>query len=355
MSFVTGSLILDAPASALNNAGPEAGAPTKNVVSTKKIRTPDGTYPYVSAQAVRYWIRTSLELNAESWKSSPVRYAKEIAFTDGEPQEYWDDDLFGYMRAESRKAGAGKASEASPLEEKREITRISPFRVSTFVSLGPVSVVRDWGTMARQDDNPVPHEHEFYRAHLAGLLSLDLTSAGTFYDGERVGYKNLDSHRRDKAKSKKLAEVTVRRQKAFRLPIEERMERVSTLVGALARLNGGAKQALHYTDLTPAVVFLAITKHGNNPFHRMLVAGRAHVTEFHRAAFEEVMRVYENDFISPIHVGWMEGFLDEERAKLQAAIQDGKWGGKVTVDHPVVQIERVAGLLRRPENSGWYD
>jgi hypothetical protein len=51
----------------------------------------------------------------------------------------------------------------------------------------------------------------------------------------------------------------------------------------------------------------------------------------------------------------MEGFLDEERAKLQAAIQDGKWGGKVTVDHPVVQIERVAGLLRRPENSGWYD
>jgi CRISPR-associated protein Cst2 len=56
--------------------------------------------------------------------------------------------------------------------------------------------------MTRQEGDPIPCEHEFYRAHLLGLLSLDLSAAGTFFDGERVGFKNLDSNRRDAAKKR---------------------------------------------------------------------------------------------------------------------------------------------------------
>ena len=54
-------------------------------------------------------------------------------------------------------------------------------------------------------------------AHLRGLLSLDLTSCGTFYDAERVGYKNLDKYRREAAAKKGATNVTVRKQKAIRL------------------------------------------------------------------------------------------------------------------------------------------
>jgi len=355
MAFMTGCIVLDAPASALNNAGQEPGAATENAIVIKKIRTPEGSFPYVSAQAVRYWIRTTLESGEEDWKAAPVHREGKIAYTDAEPIEWWDDDLFGYMRAPSKKTDAAKAEGAAPLEKGREITRISPFRVSTFVSVAPVAVTRDFGTMARQQGDPVPYEHEFYRAHLLGLLSLDLSAAGTFFDGERVGYKNLDSHRRKKAGETGLSEVTVRRQKAFRLPIEQRMRRVSTLVSALSRLNGGAKQTLHYTDVTPAVVVLAVTRHGNNPFYRMLVASRTHQTEFHRSAFEEVMDVYGDDFHSPVLVGWAKGFLDDERAKLEATVADRGWKERVVIDHPVAQIERMAELLSKPENSDWYD
>ena len=52
MAYATGLFIVDAPASALNNAGTEPGAKTDNVIVVKKIRTPRGVYPYVSAQAV---------------------------------------------------------------------------------------------------------------------------------------------------------------------------------------------------------------------------------------------------------------------------------------------------------------
>lgn len=55
MAFVTGLMLIDAPASALNNAGAEDGARTDNTIAVKRIRTKAGDYPYVSAQAVRYW------------------------------------------------------------------------------------------------------------------------------------------------------------------------------------------------------------------------------------------------------------------------------------------------------------
>ena len=102
MAFITGCLVLDAPASALNNAGADEGAKTDNAIVVKKIRTPEGPHPYVSAQAVRYWIRTSLEANEIRWKAAPVRREGKIAYTDANPIEFWDDDLFGYMRAPSK-------------------------------------------------------------------------------------------------------------------------------------------------------------------------------------------------------------------------------------------------------------
>ena len=49
MSHVTGIMIVDAPASALNNAGKNDEARTDNAVAVKFIRAPGGRYPYVSA------------------------------------------------------------------------------------------------------------------------------------------------------------------------------------------------------------------------------------------------------------------------------------------------------------------
>ena len=135
------------------------------------------------------------------------------------------------------------------------------------------------------------HSRREDRAHLRGLLSLDLTSCGTFYDAERVGYKNLDSYRREAAEKAGATAVTVRKQKAFRLPQDERSKRVSTLVRGLAGLNGGAKQTLHYTDLTPAVVVLAVTKGGNHPFYRMFQGTRGEGTTLHAEAVREIFRL----------------------------------------------------------------
>lgn len=357
MAYITGLVLIDAPASALNNSGKLEGSRTDNAIGVKKIRTREGDYPYVSAQSFRYWLRTVLEQNGSGWKSAPVHREGKIAYTEADPIDNWDDDLFGYMRAESKKADAGAASESlMPLEKDREITRVSPFRVSTLVSVAPSRIVEDFGTMTRHEGNPVPHEHQFYRAHLKGLFSMDLTSAGTFYDGERVGFKNLDKHRRDKAKQRSLQEVTVHKQKAIRLPLAERQARVAALMGAIGNLTGGAKLALHYTDVTPAIIIAAITKGGNHPFQRWITAGESHQTQLHAPSVVQTLEAYKTELLSPIFVGWAEGFLDEHRENLNDVLSKNlSEQQKYFIKHPKVAMDLLTEELSNAKNAKWYD
>lgn len=366
MAYLTGLILLDAPASALNNAGAEEGAKTDNTIAVKKIRAHDGVYPYVSAQSFRFWLRTTLEHSGTEWKAAPVFREKKIAFSESNPISNWDDDLFGYMRAPSKKGdeaekkeNQAKAEAAMPMEKDREVTRVSPFRVSTFVSVGPAPIVDDFGTMARHDGDPVPHEHQFYRAHLRGLLSLDLTSCGTFYNGERVGYKNLDSFRTEAAKKAGATLETIRKQKAYRLSMAERTKRVSTLVRGLAGLGGGAKQTLHYTDLTPAVVVLAVTKGGNHPFYRMFQGTRSDGTTLHTEAVKEIFGSFQDEFLSPVYIGWAQGFLDQERAKLESVLKDLPAASKPSsgfaqIAHPRTVLMQLAEEIGKHEHADWY-
>ncbi len=386
MSHLTGFLVVDAPASALNNAGADTEARTENAVAVKFIRTPDGRHPYVSAQAVRYWLRTQLTGEKE-WTASPVFRETKVAYTDAEPTRYAEDDLFGYMRAASKSTDEKKAAKRAEIAEKStpidadvgEVTRISPLRIGTLVSVTPARIVGDFGTMARAEGDPVPHEHQFYRAHLKAPLSIDLTCAGTFFASQRVGFKNLDKNRIESARNAGATEVTVRGFTAWRLPLALRRQRVAQVVSALGRLEGGAKQTLHLTDTAPAVLALAVCKSGNQPLQRLFTADAlGERTVLRPDVLAEVLRVFREDLESDIYVGWAKGFLDTERAKLEAllqerpddapegfegeratraAIRDWQTNGKrkIVIGHPREIAEAVAKVLTDGGSERWFD
>lgn len=174
---IIGLMLIDAPHSALNNAGSDAGDRTDNIVRVKTIRKGITRYPYVSGQAFRYWLRETLEDKFE-WEMSPINRDKKIAFTNANPIEYDDDDVFGYMRA-LKKAEGGT------------VTRISPFKNSPLISVVGQNPTQDFGVMARHDGDPVPYEHEFYSTVLKGIFSIDLDSIGKFSQSEKTGYRNM--------------------------------------------------------------------------------------------------------------------------------------------------------------------
>lgn len=336
MAFVTGLLLIEAPASALNNLGNIPGARTDNTVGVKMIRTPQGAYPYVSAQAFRYWLRETLGNGGNNgWRAAPIFREQKVAYTDANPILWWDDDLLGYMRAPSKKLSAVEAREAdtSRVEETQTtdtVTRISPFRVSTLVSLAPVNITNDFGVMARHEGDPVPHEHQFYRATLKGLFSLDLHAAGTFSYRQQTGYRNLDDVRTGQAKEHGLEHVE--EEKSYRLPLAQRVERVRTLLDGLARLEGGAKQTIHYTDVAPPLVILAVTRGGNHVFGHVIGTDSRQQPVVNVAALEEILQVFADDLLSPVYVGWTRGYLDEHRAAFESWTEQR--GEQVQIGHP---------------------
>lgn len=322
MAYLTSLLLIDASASALNNSGdPIPNARTDNTSSVKFIRKfGGGMYPYVTAQAYRRWLRRGLEDDPQGWETSPVYREEKVAYVDANPLKYWDDDLLGYMRAPG-KAKKGKAGQenmgqdsATPLgSEVSALTRISPLRVSTLVSVSPVYITGDFGVMARQEGDPVPYEHQFYRATLQGMLSLDMSSAGTFTYSQRTGYQNLDSIRIQQAQELGLEHLP--EQRAYRLPVSERIRRVRRLIEAIPLVQGGAKQTLHYTDVSPVVSITAVTRYGNHPFNYLFEDAGDEIT-FKVDAFVDVLRAYRDQFLSPVYIGWRPGYASSQYSLL---------------------------------------
>lgn len=360
MSFVTGLLLIDAPASALNNLGSIPGARTDNTVGVKAIRAKDGTYPYVSAQAFRYWLRTTLEENNSSWKAAPIYREEKVAYTDANPIEYWDDDLFGYMRAPSKTTSAQQKraadeSRANETPTTDTITRVAPFRVSTLVSIAPVTPTEDFGTMSRHDGDPVPHEHQFYRATLRGLLSLDLNASGTFSYRKKTGFRNLDDTRVTIAEAKGLEHLAA--DKSYRLTKDERINRIATLFEGLAQLEGGAKQTIHYTDVSPALLMLAVTKGGNHIFGHVVGANGRGQPQIKIEALEEALTVFSDEILSDVYVGWVKGYLDEERGRFESALGEAKRlaGKPIRLLHPRQALQAFVADLRHANNANWLE
>lgn len=266
---VNGLMLVDAPHSALNMLGQEEGAATENQVVVKNIQRAGKDYPYVSAQALRYWWRNALATE-KGWELSPVEREKKIAFTQAQPWQYPDDDVFGYMRAQAeqvpdldREGNPRLDAQGNPLTKKGKnitLTRTSPLKCSPLVSVSPQHPTRDFGTMSRHDGDPVPYERQFYSAVLKGVFSLDLTVLGRFERSNRTGFQNVSD---SGLKLAELAGAEVVDGKAT-LSLEERRDRAADVVSVLPYLAGGANQTLHLTDVAPKLVVLTVLRGGNH-------------------------------------------------------------------------------------------
>ena len=301
---IIGLMLIDAPHSALNNAGSDAGDRTDNIVRVKTIRKGRTRYPYVSGQAFRYWMRETLE-EKFNWKMSPISREKKIAFTEANPIDYDDDDAFGYMRAMKKKEGG-------------TVTRISPLKNSPLVSVVGQNPTNDFGVMARHDEgDPVPYEHEFYSTILKGIFSIDLSSLGVFCESEKTGYRNMYPKLIELAEEKGLSHED----EYWVLDDETRIKRAKNIINALPYLSGGAKNTSHLTDVTPKVLILTAIDGGNHIFMN-IVREENEKTIIDIDALDEVIKEYSDILQTDIFIGFRSGFLKETHDKILEYAKD---------------------------------
>ena len=297
---VIGFMLVDAPHSALNNAGKDVSDRTENIVNVKSIWRGKKKYPYVSGQALRYWWRDTLEQKF-GWKMSPITREPSIAFTDANPIEYDDDDVFGYMRAANKPKNKKKT-------DGNAVTRISPLKNSPLISVIGHFPEKDYGVMARHEGHPVPYEHEFYSTVLKGIFSIDLDNLGVFYAVERTGYKNMYPKLEEIALEHGLTHEE--KNKKWVMPEEIRIKRAQDVIKALPHLQGGAKLTSHLTDVSPKFIILTAIDGGNHIFMNIAkeVEGEATID---LDALTGVIEEYSDSLLTDIYIGRRKGFLDE--------------------------------------------
>ncbi|MDZ7318870.1 MAG: type I-B CRISPR-associated protein Cas7/Cst2/DevR [candidate division KSB1 bacterium] len=195
-----------------------------NLVSLKKITRQDGQYIYVSGQAVRRALRDRLRDMGEPLSLIPVEEGqdkKQTAHTQGEPANYIDDDLFGFMKAIK---GQGKTADK----------RTAPVRVAPVMSLTAWTGETDFGANFLQLDqggNPNLFETEIdgglYRGSI--LIELDRIGKGEGYEPQKND------------------------------PPQKRVERVKKLLRAIRDLWLSGRQSRFLGDLSPKIVAAALT------------------------------------------------------------------------------------------------
>lgn len=340
---VNGFMLIDAPHSALNMLGQIEGAATENQVATKNIQRGGKDYPYVSAQALRYWWRNALETES-GWEMSPIEREKKIAFTQAKPWQYPDDDVFGYMRAQAewvadvdKKTGEPKRDEnGEPVLRKGKnttLTRNSPLKCSPLVSVTAQRPTRDFGTMSRQNGDPVPYERQFYSSILKGIFSLDLTSIGRYRRSNRTGFQNISDEGLTLAEE---AGAAVNDSLAT-ISLEERARRARDTISVLPYLSGGANQTLHLTDVTPKFVILTVLRGGNHLFMNVAKEERGNA-RINVDALKEILKAYKTRLQTDVFVGRRSGFLDEQAEELAMLESIGS-------DYPKIHVGEVNAVI----------
>lgn len=343
MTYLVGKIALEVVAGAPNNGRGES-----NRAMVKTLRVGRDIHPYVSAQAFRRWLRDSLP--ADEPRSDVRRSGsgqRQQAYTEGRPDLYLDDDLFGYMVAVKKDKGTPSGT----------CQRDTVLATGTLVSVAPRRPEDDFGTMSRGfgvGENPVVHEHQFYTAELAADILLDLPRVGTF-ETEGSGLKvALTAAAAAQARDKGAESLTFRHNAALRLPITERRRRVALLLRTLGQVRGGAKQSLHYGDRTPALVLLAPMKGGVNPFTRVLAAREGYTT-FRADVLREELDAWSDELDGPLLLGWAPGFLGEQRERAAADLADLVDAERLYIGHPRQLLNRLAEEIERGERDSWFD
>lgn len=207
----------------LNGADKEAD----NIVSIKKIEKNDGKeYPYCSSQAVRRALREQLAvLGWELSETSEAKQKKGAASTQCNPQEFIDDDLFGFMQADAE-----------------TIKRTAPLRVSPLISLDPYRGEMDFGTnymSVKTGGNPNIFETEIHSGYYVGTIMLELDRVGEKSPGDKYDLK---------------------------LTNEEKYKRTAALCDAIQNLWTVGRQSRFLTDMSPKFVCAALLKVKNPIF-----------------------------------------------------------------------------------------
>jgi len=214
-----------------------------NINTIKKIILDNNEeLPYVSSQAIRRALRDQLE-NLD-WQLSDVigdENSKHPPKTQCNPENFIDDDLFGFMDA-----------------QKETNKRTSPIRVESLIALSKYKGDLDFGTNFMGMDksiNPNIYETEIHSGIYRGTILIELDRIGKGQGFEKE------------------------------LSNEEKNKRVSAFINAFQNLWSSGRQTRFLSDISPKF-FAAAIMYSKNPIFLEAVKYPVNISELEKVAYD---------------------------------------------------------------------
>lgn len=250
-----------------------AGIGGSNLVDLKKYKKDGVDYPYVSGQAMRYYLKEAIRRLVD-----PSEYcvAKEKGETCGDIKNCILCDLFGFMLT---------------LKEQGAQTRVSPIKMSPAMGLLPLNDNMTIDLLTRR--KPQEEVGKLSGDMVNVELAVNLYKAGFSIDLARVGGEEVieEGHFviEDKVKE------------------DTKRERVKIALEAFKNISDYSKQARVLTDFTPNLILIAFQNRYNHLLQKAidLRDGRKLNTE----RLDQILTALKDE---TIYAGLLSGILDNE-------------------------------------------
>jgi len=231
-----------------------SGEGGSNLVDIKKFRYGGQEFPYVSGQAMRFYLKEAIRRHL---KPEEACVPDEQGETCGRIAECVLCDLFGFMwteRAERRGEG-------------RSHVRTSPVKVSPAIGLQPLDATMTMDFLTRRPRGTIIEagQEEEARSIVNVELAVNIYKAGICVDVMRVGREEelIDLVGAEKARRRfPIRSVQLRDY----VDESERVRRIALLLDAIKDFSDYSKQARLLTDFTPDFLLIALQ---NNYSHRL--------------------------------------------------------------------------------------
>lgn len=263
-----------------------AGEGGTNIVDVKKFRKQGIEYPYVSGQAMRFYLREALRRELEQGKFMCTPNDK--GETCGKINECLNCDLFGFM---------------TTIKGTGAVTRVSPVKVSPAMGLLPLDDNSTIDFLTRKKRVEVGEKATGDIVNVE--LGLNIYKCGVSIDIRRIGYEEeVDQESKVLKFVDKLSEDGA-----------ERKYRIKSVVSGIKYLADYSKQARLLTDFTPDVILGSIQQRYSHRLQKAFEIDNNKTLNIDR--FKSIV----NDMKSygTIYFGLLPGLLDNEQHVQEAA------------------------------------
>lgn len=251
-----------------------SGVGGSNLVDLKKYKKDGIYYPYVSGQAMRYYLKDSIRRLVD-----PDKYcvANEKGETCGNIDSCILCDLFGFM---------------TTMKDKGAQTRVSPIKMSPAIGLLPLddNMTIDFLTRRKPQEKAGELKGDIVNVE----LGINLYKAGLSMDLIKIGAEEII----------KEGHIIIERKVSSDDIIKGR---IKIALEAFKNISGYSKQARVLTDFTPNFILLAIQQRYNHLLQKAIELRKGRLLDTER--LDQVLKALNGD---KLYAGLLSGTLENE-------------------------------------------